>query len=87
MGGWIDTPVMVPMPLLTWLGMEHSDAWLGSRTLALTVTLMLALVAGWSAVCHYGQFARSAWAPGLAQRLFVSILYGWVEIVGIRLCA
>ncbi|MFN0129023.1 MAG: DUF998 domain-containing protein [Verrucomicrobiales bacterium] len=84
-GGWIGMSAMVLTPFLTWVGMRRRAAWRGYRTLTLAAGALLAIFAGWLVVCHDADAARSASAPGLAQRLFTGILYVWVVVVAIRL--
>lgn len=72
-------------PFLSWLGMRRSAAWRGCRTLTLAAGAMLAVVASWLAMCHYGNLDRSACPVGVAQRLFMGSFYVWVEVVAIRL--
>jgi hypothetical membrane protein len=84
-GGWVGTSAIVLAPFLSWVGMRRSEAWRGYRTLTLAAGALLAIVAGWLAVCHYADLPRAACAVGAAQRLFLGILYVWVEVVAVRL--
>jgi hypothetical protein len=84
-GGWVGTSTIVLAPFLSWVGMRRSEAWRGYRTLMLAAGALLAVVAGWLAICHYGDLERSACAVGASQRLFLGILYVWTEVVSVRL--
>jgi hypothetical protein len=83
--GEVATAAIVAAPFLAWLGMWGDERWRGHRVLALVSGVLLAAVAGWLAVCHYAGLGRAACALGAAQRLFLGILYVWVEVVAIRL--
>jgi hypothetical membrane protein len=84
-GAWIGMSAIILTPFLSWVGMRRSQPWRGYRTVTLAAGAILAVVAGWLAVCHYGDLERSACAVGVAQRLFMGIFYVWVEVVAIRL--
>src|SRR5262249_23097793 len=84
-GGWIGTSAIVLAPLLSWVGMRRSEAWRGYRTLTLAAGVLLAVIAGWLTICHYGNLDRSACAAGAFQRLFLGILYLWAEVAAFRL--
>jgi hypothetical protein len=81
-GGWLGTPATVLAPVLTWVGMRRNETWHGYRTLTLAAGALLAVVAGWLTICHYGGFEC---AEGAIQRLFLRIQYVWTEVVAVRL--
>lgn len=83
--GEIATAAVVLAPFLASIGMRRSETWSSYRALTLGAGMLLAAVAGWLAVCHYAGLGRAACALGAAQRLFLGILYVWVEVVAIRL--
>jgi hypothetical protein len=85
LGGWVGTPAIILAPFLSWVGMRGREEWRGYRALSLAAGVLLAVVAGWLAICHYGNLDRSACAVGAAQRLFLGILYVWTEVVAVRL--
>src|SRR5262245_40436187 len=84
-GGWVGPPATVLEPVLSWVEMRRSEAWRGYRTLTLVAGALLAGIADWLTICHYGGFERSACAAGAVQRLFLGILYLWTEVVAVRL--
>ena len=84
-GGCLGTPATVLAPVLSWVGMRRSEAWRGYRALTLVAGALLAVVAGWLTICHYGDFERTARSAGAVQRLFLGILYLWTEVVAVRL--
>jgi len=84
-GGWIGTPAIIFAPFLSWVGMRGREEWRGYRGLTLAAGVLLAVVAGWLTICHYGNLDRSAYAVGVVQRLVLVILYVWVEVVAVRL--
>jgi hypothetical protein len=84
-GGWLGTPATVLAPVLSWVGMRRNEAWRSYRALTLAAGALLAVVAGWLTICHYGGFVRSSCAAGAVQRLFLGILYVWTEVVVLRL--
>lgn len=83
--GEIATVGVVLAPFLAWVGMCGNEAWHGCRALTLAVAGLLTVVGGWLAVCHDADLGRSSCALGAVQRLFLGILYVWVEVVAIRL--
>jgi hypothetical membrane protein len=83
--GEVATASVVAAPFLAWLGMRGNARWRGRRLVTLVTGVLLVAVAGWLAVCHYAGLGRSACALGAAQRLFLGILYVWVEVVAVRL--
>ncbi len=78
-------PAMVLTPFLSWVEMRRHEAWHGCRILSLAAGALLAVVAGWLAVCHHADLERSACAAGAAQSLFLGAFDVWVEVVAIRL--
>src|SRR5262245_44035549 len=68
-GAWIGMSATTLAPLLSWVAMRRSQPWRSYQTFTLAAGTMLAVVAGWMAVCHYGDLDRSACAVGVAQRL------------------
>jgi hypothetical membrane protein len=84
-GGWIATVAMILAMPLTWIAMRQSEAWRGYRILTLATGVLLAICAGWLAVCHYGGFDRSVCAMGLVQRVHMGVFYLWTLAIAIRL--
>jgi Protein of unknown function (DUF998) len=76
---------IVLAPFLTWTVMRENELWRGYGAFTLATGVLLAGAGGWMAVCHYADLPRSACAVGAAQRLFLGILYVWVEVVAVRL--
>lgn len=85
LSGEVGTAATVVAPFLALMGMRRSERWRSHRALTLGTGLLLAAVAGWLAVCHYARVSPSVGALGAAQRLFLGILYLWVEVVAFRL--
>jgi hypothetical membrane protein len=83
--GEIATAALVTAPFLVSIGMRGNEAWRGYRALTLGAGVLLAAIAAWLAICHYAGLGRADWALGCAQRVFLGILYVWVEVLAIRL--
>ena len=83
--GEIAIAAIIAAPVLLWVAIRRDPVWRGHGLLSLAAAALLAAVTGWMAVCHYGELDRSACGLGAAQRLFLVILYVWVEAIAIRL--